>query len=142
MFQHIFHRIKAFLTQRHAEMEEFSLVAPVLLLVTLGLFNAAAVGFSAVTAGNAANYAARMGSVAQSDQASVAAAAAHEMLSGVTVGDYQVAVSGGGAPGRLIRVDVTYRVPNWFGGFAGLFGVSTPPEFGGTVRSHFRQEGW
>jgi hypothetical protein len=53
-----------------------------------------------------------------------------------------VSVSGGGAPGARVDVAVTYRVPNYFGGLAQLFGVGTPGQFQGTARAFFRQEGW
>jgi hypothetical protein len=124
------------------ELDEATLVLPLLLLVSLGLVNLAILGFSAVNAGHAANYGARMGSVAQSNPAGVAAASAYQMLSAIPVGEYSVSVSGSGLPGDSLTVRVTYSVPNYFSGLAGFFGVSTPGSFGSTVSSTFRQEGW
>ncbi|MGB9801105.1 MAG: hypothetical protein ACPLUL_13525, partial [Thermanaerothrix sp.] len=108
----------------------------------LALVNLALLGFAAVNAGNAAEYGARMGSVALANQASAAYSAAQQKVSAVRVGSYTVSVSGGGRPGARIEVAVTYRVPNYFGGLASLFGVSTPSQFQGTARAYFRQEGW
>jgi uncharacterized membrane protein len=125
-----------------AELEEAALVLPVLLLITLGLVNLAILGFAAVNAGNAANFGARMGSVAQSNPSGVASSSAYQMLSAAPVGTYTVSVSGSGVPGDMLVVQVSYTVPNYFGGLAGLFGVSTPGNFTSTASSHFRQEGW
>ena len=125
-----------------AELDEAALVLPVLLLVTFGLVNLAMLGYAGMAANNAANYGARVASVAQSNQAAQAYSAASAMLNGVTTGTYSVAVQGGGAPGSLVRVQVTYSVPNWFGPFAAMFGIATPPEFRGTARADFRKEGW
>jgi hypothetical protein len=125
-----------------AELDEAALVLPVLLLISLGLVNLGILGFTAVNAGNAANFGARMGSVAQSDPAGVAVSSAYQMLSAAPVGTYSVSVSGGGLPGDLLVVQVSYSVPNYFGGLAGLFGVNTPGNFSSTASSYFRQEGW
>jgi len=125
-----------------AELDEAAFALPVLLLVSLALVNLALLGFAATNAANAAEYGARMGSIAQAGQAGAALAAAQAKVSAVSVGSYSVSVSGGGAPGSRIEVRVTYRVPNWFGGLARLFGVSTPGQFQGTARAYFRQEGW
>ncbi len=135
-------KIGPFLRDRRAELDEFALVLPVLLLVTFGLVNLSMLGYAAIAANNAANYGARAASVAQSNQAALAQSAANSMLNGVTVGAYTVNVLGGGSPGSIVRVQVTYRVPNWFQPFALLVGVNTPGEFANTVYSDFRQEGW
>jgi hypothetical protein len=130
------------LSDLSGELDEATLVLPLLLLISLGLVNLAILGFSAVNAGNAANYGARMGSVAQSDPAGVAGSSASRMLSAIPVGEYAISVSGSGLPGDRIVVQVSYSVPNFFGGLAGFFGVSTPGVFSSTVTSTFRQEGW
>ena len=127
---------------RRAELDEAALVLPVLLLISIGLVNLAILGFAAVNAGNAANYGARMGSVAQSDPSGIAAASAYQMLSAAPVGNYAVSVSGSGLPGDLLIVQVNYTVPNYFAGLAGFFGVDTAQEFSNTATSYFRQEGW
>ncbi len=125
-----------------AELDEAALALPVLLLVSLALVNLALLGVAAANAANAAEYGARLGSVALSNPAGAAYAAAQSKVNAVGVGTYAVSVSGGGRPGARIEVAVAYRVPNWFGALARLFGVSTPAEFGGTARAYFRQEGW
>jgi hypothetical protein len=125
-----------------AELDEAALALPVLLLVSLALVNLALLGFAAVNAGNAAEYGARLGSVALADQAGAAYAAALAKVNAVQVGSYTVSVSGGGQPGSRIEVAVTYRVPNYFGGLARMFGVTMPSYFQGTARAYFRREGW
>ena len=127
---------------RRAELDEAALVLPVLLLISIGLVNLAILGFAAINAGNAANYGARMGSVAQSDASGVAISSAYQMLSAAPVGSYTVSVAASGQPGDMLIVQVSYTVPNYFGGLAGLFGVNTPGNFTSTVTSYFRQEGW
>jgi hypothetical protein len=130
------------LRDHRAELDEAALVLPVLLLISVGLVNLAILGFAAVNAGNAANYGARMGSVAQSDPSGIAAASASQMLSAAPVGTYAVSVSGSGLPGDLLIVQVSYTVPNYFAGLAGFFGVDTAQEFSNTALAYFRQEGW
>lgn len=130
------------MTSRRAELDEAAFALPVLLLVSLALVNMALLGFAAVNASNAAEYGARMGSVALNNQAAAAYSAAQGKVAAVQVGTYAVSVSGGGSPGARVDVAVTYRVPNYFGGIARLFGASAPNQFQGTARAYFRQEGW
>ncbi len=139
MIQRTFRR---FIHDRRAELDEFALVLPVLLLVTFGLINLAMLGYAGMAANNAANYGARMASVAQYNQAGMAQSYANSMLNGVTVGTYSVTVLGGGSPGSIVRVQVQYTVPNYFQSLASMFGMPTPANFTGTARSDFRQEGW
>jgi len=134
--------MRKLLGDHRGELDEAALVLPVLLLISLGLVNLGILGFAAVNAGNAANYGARMGSVAQSNPTGVAAASAYQMLSAVGVGTYTVEVSGSGIPGDMMVVQVNYSVPNYFGGLASFFGVDTPGNFTSEVSSYFRQEGW
>ncbi|MEJ5315273.1 MAG: hypothetical protein WHS45_12930 [Anaerolinea sp.] len=131
------------LFSKRAELDEAAFALPVVLLVSIGLVNLALLGFAAVNAANAANYGARMGSVAQSAPVQVAASAAQGKLAAVKVGSYTVSVSGGGQPGSLITVTVTYRVPNYYAPLASLFsGMREKSTFQGTARAYFRQEGW
>lgn len=134
--------MRKLLADRRAELDEAALVLPVLLLISMGLVNLAILGFAAVNAGNAANYGARMGSVAQSNASGVAASSAYQMLEAIPVGTYSVSVSGGGEPGDLMVVVVSYSVPNYFEGLASIFGVGTPGTFTSSASSYFRQEGW
>jgi len=134
--------MRKLLRDHRAELDEAALVLPVLLLISLGLVNLAILGFAAVNAGNAANFGARMGSVAQSDPSGIAVASAYQMLSAAPVGTYAVSVSGSGLPGDLLIVQVSYTVPNYFAGLAGFFGVDTAQEFSNAAMAYFRQEGW
>jgi Flp pilus assembly protein TadG len=134
--------MRKLLHDRRGELDEAALVLPVLLLISLGLVNLGILGFAAVNAGNAANYGARMGAVAQSNPSGVAVSSAYQMLSAAPVGTYTVSVTGSGLPGDMMVVRVSYSVPNYFGGLAGFFGVSTPGNFTNIATSYFRQEGW
>jgi len=133
---------RAIVADIRAEIDEAVFVLPVLLLVTFGLINLAMVGYAGLSASNAANYGARMASVAQANQVGVALEAANNMLEAAPVGTYTVSVAGGGTPGSLLRVQVQYSVPNYFASLTSIFGISTPANWTGTVRSDFRQEGW
>jgi Flp pilus assembly protein TadG len=134
--------MKRLILDRQGELDEAALVLPVLLLISLALINMAILGFAAVNAGNAANYGARMGSVAQTNPAGIAANSANKMLAAAPVGNYAVAVTGSDLPGDVMTVQIRYTVPNYFGGLAGFFGVSIPGSFTNTATSYFRQEGW
>ena len=134
--------ISLFLRDCRAELDEAALVMPLLLLITFGLINLAMVGYAGMAANNAANYGARVASVSQFNQPAMAQSAANSMLDGVTVGTYSVAVLGGGSSGSMVRVQVSFSVPNYFQAIAGLLGIDVPSEFTGSAESDFRQEGW
>ena len=127
---------------RRGEMDEAVIVFPLLLLIAIGLVNMALLGVAAVNAGNAANYGARMGAVAQTNPAGVARTSAGQAIQIAPIGTYSISVSGGGAPGSAVTVQVSYRVPNYFAALVGFFGVDISPEFSGAASSYFRQEGW
>jgi len=121
-------------------MVESALTFPLMALVTLALVNLALAGFASTTANHAAGYGARAGSVAQVDPAGRALEAAQQALrSGV--GDYAVRVAADTYPGGVVRVEVDWAVPNFYGSLMPLFGASSGP-LKGTVVSAFRKEGW
>ena len=134
-------RIKYILLGRRAEVAEAAITLPVAILVALFMANATLAGFASVNANNAANYGARIGSVTQGGSAGAAAGAANQALSAARVGEYQVSVSGGGAPGSTIAVSVEWSFPNFFAGLAAMFGATTD-DFEGRAVSFFKQEGW
>jgi len=138
----IFRALIKALRDRGGEMDEAVIVFPLLLLIAIGLVNMGLLGVAAVNAGNAANYGARMGAVAQNNPAGVARAYAGQAIQAAPVGTYSIAVSGGGAPGSAVIVQVSYRVPNYFASLVRFFGVDISPEFSGAASSNFRQEGW
>ncbi len=121
---------------------ETAIVIPVVVLVTIGLMNLSVASFASVNASNAANYGARAGSVSQRGAAGTAYAAAFQSISNANVGDYTVSVSGGGFPGALITVTVTWSVPNYMGPLLSFLGGNGGMEFTGTATATFRQEGW
>lgn len=135
-------RVRSWLTDLRGELEEMAFVAPVLLLLTLGLINLAMVGVAGAVASDAAAYGARMGAVAQGNPAVVAFQAAHQVVSSVPIGDYLVQVRATSRRGGEVRVVVRYFVPNYFGRLSWLFGVNTPPVFAGSATASFRKEGW
>lgn len=134
--------LRAFARDRRGEMDEAAIVFPVMLLLAIGLVNMALLGVAAVNAGNAANYGARMGAVAQANPAGIAYASASQAVQAAPVGAYGISVSGGGTPGNAITVSVSYTVPNYFASIAAFFGAGMSEQFTGTAVSHFRQEGW
>jgi hypothetical protein len=123
-------------------MAEAAITLPVVLLAAFAMINMALAGFASVNAANAANYGARAGSVSQVNPAGAAYSAVEQAISNARIGEYQVAASGGGAPGAEITVAVSWSVPNYFSGLAAFFGAGGGSDFSGTVRSSFRQEGW
>ncbi|NCP87799.1 MAG: hypothetical protein CO094_08365 [Anaerolineae bacterium CG_4_9_14_3_um_filter_57_17] len=125
-----------------AELDEASFVLPVLLLVSIALVNLAMLGFAAMNANNAANYGARMGSVAATNAPGLALAAAKTKAETAKVGSYAYSVSGSDTPGSLMTISVAYTVPNYFGGLISMFGVSMPNTFQGVAQAWFRKEGW
>lgn len=129
-------------SKRASELAEIALVAPIMVFLILGLINFTMMGFASVNANNAANYAARVGSVNQQNPGPAAYAAALESVSHAEIGDYQASVSGGGFPGAQINVVVTWTVPNFLSSLAALLGGDLDRDFTGTATSVFRQEGW
>ncbi|MEA3350393.1 MAG: hypothetical protein U9Q82_07225 [Chloroflexota bacterium] len=115
---------------------------PLLLLITFALINLALAGIAGLNANNAANYGARKGSVAQSNEAGEAASAAWSKLNAVSIGEYGVSVNAPGGRGGVVQVNVSYRVPNYFAGLVGFFGSSISPHISGAANSTFRHEGW
>lgn len=121
------------------EITEFALVAPLILLVLIGLVNFALAGYASAVAQQAASFGARRGSVAQVNAGAVAVAEAQGMLQQIRVGEYQVRLlAPGGVPGTVLAVEVRWRVPNFFKRFPGL----TNKDFEGRAVAFFRQEGW
>lgn len=131
----------AWLNNRQGDMVESALTMPILILVTLALVNLALAGFASVTANNAANLAARLGSVDQVAPGATAYAAAERALAG-TVGDYTIQiVQADGFSGGRVSVTVRWSVPNFFAGLMPLFGATASPLEGEAV-GIFRKEGW
>jgi hypothetical protein len=123
------------------DMVESALTMPILILVTLALVNLALAGFASVTANNAANLAARLGSVDQVAPGATAYAAAERALV-AGVGEYTVQVTqADGFSGGRVSVSVRWSVPNFFAGLMPLFGAEAGPLAGEAV-GMFRKEGW
>lgn len=124
------------------EFAETAIAMPVIVLVSIALMNLTMAGFASVNANNAANYAARVGSVTQQGAGGAAYGAAMESISHSQIGEYSVYVSGGGFPGAQINVQVEWNVPNYIGGLVSFLGGSLGDDFHGAATSVFRQEGW
>jgi len=123
-------------------MAEAAITLPVVVLITLAMVNLSLAWFVAISASNAANYGARIGSVVQSDPVGYSVAAAQSRLAVINIGSYSVTASGGGFRGAQIEVSVNWTVPNYMGSLLSFFGGSDPVNFHGTALSTFRQEGW
>ncbi len=122
------------------DMVEGALTLPLMILITLAMVNLALAGFSSVTASMAADYAARMGSVAQVDPAGQAMAAAQRALA-VGLGTYGVQVSAGSGLGGTVEVQIAWSVPNFYGSLLPLFGQPDKPLEGQAIAA-YRREGW
>jgi len=132
-----------FFSRRGDEFAETAIALPVIVLVTIALMNLSMAGFASINANNAANYSARVGSVHQQGPATAAYHAAQQSTEFASVGDYSVAVTGGGFPGAQINVQVDWSVPNLMSGLLGFFGGdSSASDIQGKSMSVFRQEGW
>lgn len=122
-------------------MVEGALTLPLMALVALALVNLALAGYASVTANNAANVAARIAAMAQSDPVGQGLSAADQSLQ-AGVGEYNVALSADPNPGGDVVAHVQWRVPNFFAGLLRLFGGSGAAEISGEAVSRFRKEGW
>ncbi|HEY54636.1 MAG TPA: hypothetical protein G4N94_14405, partial [Caldilineae bacterium] len=110
--------------------------------IALALVNLALAGYASVTANNAANVAARVASVAQTDPVGRGLAAAQQSLQ-AGIGDFDVSLAAAANPGGDVVATVSWRVPNFFGPLLGLFGAGAPgDEIAGKTVSVFRKEGW
>lgn len=131
------------LSRRGSEFAELAVSLPFVTLITFALITLTLAGFAGVSANNAANYGARVGSVRQQGQASAAYAAAMQSIDYARIGDYSVLVSGGGFPGAQIAVQVNWSVPSLLDPLLELVGgTGIGPKIKGTAVSAFRQEGW
>ncbi len=139
----IYCALRRFLLDKRADQfAQTAIVLPVVMLATMGLFDMTMAGFASVNANNAANYGARIGSVTQRGAGGAAYEGALSSIAHAEVGDYSVAVSGGGFPGAEIAVTVTWDVPNHMASIATLWGGTADNQLSGTSVSTFRQEGW
>jgi Flp pilus assembly protein TadG len=133
---------KQFVRDPRGDFAQFAFVAPILVLVSVGLVNLALFGIAGVNASNAANYGARVGSVSQRQQTQRAKIAALSKLDAISIGEYSVSVLGGQVRGSQISVRVTYSVDNYFASIGSLFGADMSPKLSKTTVAYFRQEGW
>ena len=123
-------------------MVEGAITLPVMALLALALVNLALAGFAANTAQNAAAYGARMAAVTQDNPAARGLNAANQVLTQTGVGEYSVNVAADNRPGGQVRVEVTWEVPNAFGGLLAFFGGQSSDKLQGKAMAVQRKEGW
>ncbi|RMD60457.1 hypothetical protein D6833_09600 [Candidatus Parcubacteria bacterium] len=135
---------KRFYGDTRGSLMEMAIITPMMLLLSIGMLNLVLYGIAGIHANNAANYAARVGAVAQSNPEAVAANAAAAKLSVVGLGTYNVSVSSAGPRGSLVRVAITYSVPSYVGQLAEMVGASSASlqALENTTTVYFRKEGW
>jgi len=134
--------IPAWWRDRGGDMVEGVLTMPLMALVALALVNLSLAGYASVTANNAANAAARMASVAQTDPVGQGMAAAQQSLQ-AGIGSFDVSLAADNNPGGDVTATVEWRVPNFFGPLLGLFKANGGgAEISGEAVSQFRKEGW
>ena len=129
------------LTGKRGDMVEGALTLPVMALLALALVNLALAGFAAATAQNAAAYGARTAAVTQDNPAARGLDAASQVVTH-GVGDYAVNIAADNRPGGQVRVEVTWQVPNVFGGLLAFFGGSSDDVISGQAVAVQRKEGW
>ena len=135
------HQLSIRKSKKGTSMVEAVITFPIIVLITFSMINLAMAGFASVAASNAANYGARIGSVAQSNQLAFAIAAAQSKVDLTSIGSYVITASGGGARGSQIIVTVQWEVPNYIGGLMAMFGEEVDT-ISGTAQASFRKEGW
>ena len=123
-------------------MAEAAITLPLVVLLTFAMINLSLAWYAANAASNAANYGARVGSVAQTNPVGYSISAAQGQLGTTSIGSYSVSGSGGGFRGAEITVTVDWLVPNYISSLIAYMGGGSPVNFNGTARSSFRQEGW
>ena len=132
--------MKRWLFGKRGDMVEGAITLPIMALLALALVNLALAGFAANTAQNAANHGARMAAVTQDNPAGRGLSAANEVVAH-GVGTYSVNVAADNRPGGQVRVEVSWEVPNVFGGLLAFFGGTNGPLKGVAVAVQ-RKEGW
>ena len=86
--------------KKGSSMAEAAITLPVVVLLTFAMVNLAMAWYAAVAASNAANYGARLGSVAQSNPIGTAVSAAQGRLDTISVGDVRDKRERGRVSGR------------------------------------------
>ncbi len=122
------------------ELASFALTIPILILVLLAIVQMGMLVYANQMAEEAARHGVRMGSVAQVNQAGVAASAAYSFaMTALPTGHPRVEIlAPGGVVGSLIRIRVGYTVPNFLGSLV----PGLPPQFTCWGEATMRQEGW
>ena len=137
-------RFRFLRSERGAEFVEAAVTIPIVVLVMLAIVQFGMVVYASQMASEAARHGVRWGAVAQANQAGIAQAqAAGFASSAFSMGSPQVSVlAPGGVLGSNIKLRVSYEVPNFIGGLAGLFpGLPSGP-FQVIGEATMRQEGW
>ncbi|MBC8450138.1 MAG: pilus assembly protein [Chloroflexi bacterium] len=131
-------------SRRGAEFVEAAVTIPIVVLVMLAVVQFGMIVYASQMASEAARQGVRWGAVAQANQAGIAASQAASFAStAFAMGSPQVAVlAPGGVLGSNIKLRVTYEVPNFLGGLAGLFPGLPHGPFQVIGEATMRQEGW
>jgi Flp pilus assembly protein TadG len=141
----MFRDIKRFLNDKRADMAEAAIVLPAISLLIAALISFGMAAWTANTANNIAQRAARAASVVQGNagaRANAAMQAANQLIPQYRYGTYRASVQGGAGPGDVVVVRVRWTAPNWFKGFGLLFGGLFSQDFDGVATAAFRVEGW
>jgi len=133
--------LKRWLFGKRGDMVEGAITLPIMAMLALALVNLAIAGFAANTAQNAAAYGARMAAVTQDNPAGRGLDAANQVLAQTGVGAYSVNIAADSRLGGQVRVEVSWKVPNVFGGLLAFFGGIDGPLQGKAVAVQ-RKEGW
>jgi hypothetical protein len=124
-------------------MAEAAIAMPIVVLVLLFAINASTAGYCAMSAANAANYGARIGSVSQKNPEQWARNAAWSSIRQSNApGVFAVDAKVEEFPGGVVIVSVSWAYPSIMEGLCSLFSNDCPDRFYGTVTSSWKKEGW
>ena len=122
------------------ETLEAVLTLPVMLMLMLSIVNLGMLAYGKQAVEDAAEYGARMGSVAQSSAIAYASSSAQSSIQskGIVQNAKVTILAAGASAGSMLTVQVTGEIPNVIGAF--IPGLPSP--FKVTAQSSFRKEGW
>lgn len=129
---------------RAGNLAEAAISIPAVLLILVLALNVSRAGFTALAAQNAANYGARVASVAGINAKAYGEAAAKASLeqSGAA-GDFTInAMISGTGPGSVVGVTVGWSTQTILAGICPAFGEGCPAVIRGEASAVWRREGW
>lgn len=131
-------------TRKALEVVEAAATIPVMLLILVAIVNLGMAIFAQQAVENAANYGARMGSVAQDCRSCAAYGAASSAIARSGVHNPSVEIlAPGGVVGSTLRIRVSGEIPDLgLGSLMAFFGGGMNGPLRTSAEATFRAEGW